>query len=370
MTGRHGESARSGMELQARAARVKERLALSSVIGRAVRLVKSGREHDGLCPFHSDKRMGSFKVNDDKGLYKCFACGATGDHFAFLQHKSGLSFIDALKAMESETGLAQLDFSNPVEAAKWDAEKARRDADAARDNERRQKRAAALWMGGDPIADTPAEAYLVSRKIDLRPLGKMPGALRWRPDIGHPELKGKGPNQNAAMVACIRSIDGMILGVHRTYLDISGWDASARCGVTKLGGVKDAKLTLGPTLGGHIPLWKGANAAPLRDVPPGTDIYMSEGIEDGLSVAMASPSRRVIAGVSLSKLGSVALPPQMGKLVLIGQRDPEGSAAQDALEKAIAAHQEQGRQVSLMMPPPGFKDFNDVLTGKRMAGAQ
>lgn len=32
----------------------------------------------GLCPFHNDKRPGSFVVNKETGAFKCFSCNEAG----------------------------------------------------------------------------------------------------------------------------------------------------------------------------------------------------------------------------------------------------------------------------------------------------
>lgn len=346
---------------------------LSDVIGKAIRLHKAGAEYTGLCPFHADKRIGTFMVNDRKAIYKCFACGQSGTAIDFLMNTQKIEFLEALKLLENFAGISQLDFNNTELRAEIAKQREAREAEAAKDNELRRHRAAKLWHGSEPIARdgkiTPAAAYLIGRGIDFRPLGKIPGALRWRPDIGHPDFKGRKDNRHAAMIAAIFNLDGQIMGCHRTYLDISGWDHARSDGrVTKLGGVSDAKLSLGPTLGGHIPIWKGEHRHPLRDIPAGTDIYVSEGIEDGASVAVSSPKKRVICGVSLSKYAALQLPPQMGRLIFIGQRDEYGSAAADAFERAIKAHQEEGRTVEIMWPPEGYKDFNDVLTGTKIGG--
>jgi DNA primase len=44
---------------------------------------KSGAEYAGLCPFHNEKTP-SFTVNDKKGFFHCFGCGAHGDAVGFL----------------------------------------------------------------------------------------------------------------------------------------------------------------------------------------------------------------------------------------------------------------------------------------------
>ena len=64
------------------------------VIGERVELRKVGKEYKGLCPFHADKSP-SFTVNDDKGLFHCFGCGASGDVIDFVMQLDGLTFRDA-----------------------------------------------------------------------------------------------------------------------------------------------------------------------------------------------------------------------------------------------------------------------------------
>ncbi len=61
----------------------------------------------GLCPFHSDHKPGSFRVNLITGAYKCFACGAAGgDVIAFAMALYGLQFVDALAKLADDWGLA------------------------------------------------------------------------------------------------------------------------------------------------------------------------------------------------------------------------------------------------------------------------
>jgi len=83
---------------------LRDRTALSDVVGRRVRLVKKGREHHGLCPFHKEKTP-SFTVNDDKGFYHCFGCGAHGSAFDFVMETEGLNFREAVEKLASEVGM-------------------------------------------------------------------------------------------------------------------------------------------------------------------------------------------------------------------------------------------------------------------------
>ncbi len=50
-----------------------------------------------LCPFHNDKRHGTFHVNVNTGKYKCFSCGASGDFIDFHRNKYGFDLKTALK---------------------------------------------------------------------------------------------------------------------------------------------------------------------------------------------------------------------------------------------------------------------------------
>jgi len=57
----------------------------------------------GLCPFHEDRSIGSFYINDGTGAFKCFACGAKGgDIISFLQKRDDLSFIEATRTLSQE----------------------------------------------------------------------------------------------------------------------------------------------------------------------------------------------------------------------------------------------------------------------------
>src|SRR3954471_2217649 len=80
------------------------RTSLSTLIGRSVKLQKAGREFKACCPFHNEKTP-SFTVNDEKGFYHCFGCGAHGDAIRFLTDARGLAFMDAVKELADQAGM-------------------------------------------------------------------------------------------------------------------------------------------------------------------------------------------------------------------------------------------------------------------------
>ena len=79
--------------------RVKQQADIVRVVGEYVRLKKNGQNFTGLCPFHSEKTP-SFAVHPVKQIYHCFGCGAGGDLISFLRLQFGLSFIEALDALD------------------------------------------------------------------------------------------------------------------------------------------------------------------------------------------------------------------------------------------------------------------------------
>lgn len=345
----------------------------------AKRLLPNGRKSGNFWEAANirDERSGSYSLKirlsgtkqgswSDYGLSPGQA-GATGDMLSlYIEREHGGDFAKGIAEAKRLVGVADMNEADFARSTA-ESERLRAQAEIAEAEERAIRRSSAerLWHGSVPIAGqegrTAAFAYLAGRGIDFAQLGRVPGSLRYHPacwNVETAERLGKAHAKIPAMVACVMALDGQMLGVHRTFLDVSGGKnavAKAR--------LNDAKLTLGPSLTGHIPLWKGAHRQPLKAIPAGTDIYMSEGIEDGLSLAMARPELRIIAGVSLGKMGAVALPEQMGALVIIGQNDIKPEPI-EALERAIAAHQAAGRVVRTIFPPAKYKDFNDMLCGK------
>ena len=83
---------------------LRQRVPLSDVIGRRVKLIRKGHRHIGLCPFHAEKTP-SFSVVDDDGFYHCFGCGVHGDAISFLRETEGLDFIEAIERLAEMAGL-------------------------------------------------------------------------------------------------------------------------------------------------------------------------------------------------------------------------------------------------------------------------
>ena len=83
---------------------LRSRLSIVSIVGKAVKLTRKGKEYWGCCPFHHEKTP-SFTVSDDRESFHCFGCGEHGDAITFVMKSQGLSFVDAVEQLANEAGL-------------------------------------------------------------------------------------------------------------------------------------------------------------------------------------------------------------------------------------------------------------------------
>lgn len=78
---------------------------MSEVIGKRLPIKKFGREFKACCPFHNEKTP-SFTINDEKGFYHCFGCGAHGDAIEFIRKFERLPYAEAIETLAREAGIA------------------------------------------------------------------------------------------------------------------------------------------------------------------------------------------------------------------------------------------------------------------------
>lgn len=95
---------------------LKGRVRLSELVGRHVSLKRAGHEFKACCPFHKEKTP-SFTLNDQKGFYHCFGCGAHGDVISFLTEYENLSFMEAVEMLAGRAGM-EVPKSSPKAAAR------------------------------------------------------------------------------------------------------------------------------------------------------------------------------------------------------------------------------------------------------------
>ena len=94
----------SGQIVESKINEVRERTDIIELVSQYVDLKRSGANHMGLCPFHSEKSP-SFSVHAGRQFYHCFGCGVGGDVFSFLMQIEGLAFPDAVRRLAERAGI-------------------------------------------------------------------------------------------------------------------------------------------------------------------------------------------------------------------------------------------------------------------------
>lgn len=301
-------------------AALKERVRLSDHVSRRVKLSAGGPDRFGLCPFHAEKSP-SFSVNDAKGFYHCFGCGAHGDVLDWWRHFEGLSLAEGIERLRREAGEAA-SVARPAERREPDRETARKQADAL-----------AIWRASLPIGGTIAETYLRNARAIGVPL---PDCLRFHPGL---RIDPREPIEYPALVAAVVDLAGSIVAIQRTFLLPDGAGKAA---------FERPKRGLGPIGQGAVCL-----------APAGPVIGLAEGIETGLS---AMELYRVPVWCVLgSNLAQIVLPAGARNVALFADR---GEAGERAATIASRVFHEQGRKVAVRFPSRG-KDFNDELKARR-----
>jgi hypothetical protein len=342
---------------------------------------RKGELYFTLNPGRADRSVGSFVVHmhgPRAGQWHDYAMSgreAHGDLIDLIGISLGLNAADAIREARAWLGLENdtPDMRRAREAGAIRAAERRRaqEADRKRQAEKRRKWAEGLWLSGqEGIRGTPVEAYLRGRGIDLAALGRQPRAIRFHPACGYAEeveVMDEATGEISvrrvrrdmpAMVSAIVNGAGQIVACHRTYL------AEGPQGWTKAP-LPDAKKVLGDYRGASVRLSsgigpRGGKAARLAECPPGTRVYIAEGIETALSALILKPEARVLAAVALANMAAVDLPANVAEVVLIDDAD-EHEQAQAAFQAAVQAHAAKGRLVRVWRSDVPGEDLNDVL---------
>lgn len=83
---------------------IKNSLDIVDVVSKYVVLKKTGRNYQGLCPFHNEKTP-SFVVTPDKQIFKCFGCGEGGDVLTFLMKINNQTFAEVIEEQALNLGI-------------------------------------------------------------------------------------------------------------------------------------------------------------------------------------------------------------------------------------------------------------------------
>lgn len=235
---------------------------------------------------------------------------------------------------------------------------------AGEEQSRKEGEAMALWLGGAPIAGTAAEIYLRdARGIDLSLLPKGPRGGDRTPDvlrfIARHKHSESGRVLPCLIAGCVdyRLDVPKIRAVHRTWLKPDG------------SGKADAEpqRKVWPGFAGLvIPIWRGETNMTVRQANEAglcETLVLTEGVEDGLTAAIAEPKHRVWAMIALGNMANVPVPACIDGIIVHRQNDWDKRQAVQQFERGKAALEATGRPV-VEVAALGGKDLNDTLRGE------
>jgi putative DNA primase/helicase len=291
------------------------------------------------CPFHGGKK--DFRAHREVHLRGKCVCTCTAGHyvdgFEIVMRAYHCTFPEALERVADHLG-GQARTSTPVVHTTW------------RDNPERDQRnldkMKELWNQAHPLTD--GRSALVRRYLIGRGLGSTIESIQ---DVRcHPHLPYFNHDTHAyeaytAMLAIIRSPDGSIVGLHRTWLRQEG--TSIR--------VHDRRQTTAlvgrPCSGGAI-----------RLTDANEHIVLAEGIETALSAMVLAPGVAVWSCLNKELLRSVLLPDRVQIVSVFADADMN-FAGQDAAIALQDRLKDEGRRCAIIMPPEDSTstDWNDVV---------
>jgi hypothetical protein len=211
-------------------------------------------------------------------------------------------------------------------------------SDDAADAARRIALARRIWDATRDAGGSSVVRYLAGRGITLA----VPPSLRWTPSMRRPD-----GTYAPAVVARVDSLDGELIGVHRTWL------VSDASGVWR----RRDRASLGPIAGGAVRLG-----------PAGEMLLIGEGLETCLA-AMQAASLSGWAALSTSGMVALKLPSMVQSVIILADNDRSGAgehAARAAAQRWIA----EGRRASVWISPHVGTDANDLLLVRQTAEAR
>ncbi|MFQ6553412.1 hypothetical protein AAD018_013830 [Aestuariibius insulae] len=319
-----------------------------------------------------------FAIHPDDGVFNCRACGG-GDGIRLVEHVLNCSFREAMDWLVGERQVELTGAEKAERKAAHEAAEQRRQETAARKRADAIRMARALWAEGCIFSGSTAETYLTMRGIEF---DTPPPALRFHPNLRYMHMidgQWTELHRGPAMLAAILAPSGQLIGVHRTWMDLSSPKSKWKVIIEHDGKMLDAKKVLGSKKGGAIRLTR-------LDKP--SVLVMGEGIETTSTAMVARPlpvadywcgvdlgnmsgRMRKVQGKRYSGLPDLNdenafLPPPWTKRLIYlmdGDSDPRMTRAklESGLKRAIAHRADLRAQI--VHAGEGV-DLNDVLIGE------
>ena len=196
-----------------------------------------------------------------------------------------------------------------------------------------------LFAMSAPIEGTIVESYLQRRGILHAHHG---GSLRFHPRCYYRPDEHLPTETWPAMIACVTDLDGSITGVHRTWLDPSGFDG-VRLGKAP---IDTPRRAMGDLLGNAVRFGVADDAV----------LMAGEGIETMLSLRCVLPTLPMAAALSANHLAAMALSPSLRRLYIARDADAAGSTVQ-----ALLLQRAETAGIEAVPLSPRLGDFNEDL---------
>ena len=190
-----------------------------------------------------------------------------------------------------------------------------------------------LFAMSKPIHGTIAETYLRTRAISAL---QDTTSLRFHPCCYYKPDYHLRTATRPALIAAVTTPDGVITGVHRTWLDPSGQGKAP---------IDTPRRAMGVLLGNAV------RFGVANDV-----LAAGEGIETMLSLRCALPALPMAAALSANHLAAMLLGPRLRRLYIARDPDAAGDRA-----VAVLTHRAERAGIETFALSPRLDDFNGDL---------
>ena len=187
---------------------------ITAVIEQFLPLKRSGNgRFVGVCPFHDDHSP-SMYVNPTLGIYKCFACGAGGDVFKFVQEHEKIDFNAAVRWVADFCSFELPNVNNPERA----------EITEERELVRKLNELACQWFEEQLTHSPKAQQYLSTRHITEATRKQF--HIGYAPDgregfVGYAAKKGFSPKECVKAGLAVEKENGGISDKFRDRLMIA-----------------------------------------------------------------------------------------------------------------------------------------------------
>ena len=320
-----------------------------------------------------------FKValNQDVGAWKDWRSGNKGDVLRLIEYLKGFdSFRDTMGWARNWLGLSSM---KPSERAALDLEAKARAEDRRRAAEKSRLfkivKAEEKFLSGDEVgtrsvAELQARRYFAGRSCALEDVPNIdPATFRfagaseywtrgeYRTEAGGRRFKVKDGPRFPAIHSAMRAAGGLVTACHVTFLD------PVLPKKVDLG-EDNSKLIFGEAKGSVIRISHGPENVAPEAAEQQHPLIVCEGIETGLSLAIACPAARVWAAGSLSNMANVPLWMEcIPSLILARDNNHGNRQAERQLEGVLEALSSHGKPMTVIASHVG-DDFNDLAQGE------